>query len=107
MPDNNLKADLNWGDDRRIFPRLTAWLQSCLQITWLRHIEPASVCLAFFPPLLVINFPLFWRQSQKLWDAAIPVVPALHFRVGWRRDMNTGEFYPSAALKMEERTKLW
>ena len=107
MADEITKNDLNWGDDRRVFPRLAARLQRATQITWLRHVEPPSITLAPFPPLLIVNLPLWWKDEQKLPDARVPVVPVLHLRAGWRRDMNSGEFYLSFAAKIEERTKLW
>ena len=112
------ETDLNWGEDKRVFPKLAARIQAALQITWLRHIEPPSVAVALFPPCVFINVPLFWKQPQTpafagmtplagLPSAETPITPVLHFRLGWRRDMNSGEFYPSIALKVEERTKLW
>jgi hypothetical protein len=106
------EEDLNWGEDRRLFPSLAARIQAALQITWLRHIEPPSVAVALFPPCVFVNVPLFWKQAEipafaGMPMAEVPIVPVLHFRFGWRRDMNSGEFYPSIALKVEERTKLW
>jgi hypothetical protein len=106
------ETDLNWGEDRRLFPKLAARIQAALQITWLRHIEPPSVAVALFPPCVFVNVPLFWKRAEipafaGMPMAEVPIVPVLHFRVGWRRDMNSGEFYPSIALKVEERTKLW
>ncbi len=105
--DEQTRNDLNWGEDRRVFPKLAAWFQRRLQITWMPHTEPPSLALALFPPCLFLNVPLFWKAPKKLPDAAAPLRPVLHLRMGWRRDMNSGEFYPSAALKQEERTKLW
>ena len=102
-----MNNDLNWGEDKRVFPRLAAWIQTRLQITWLPHVEPPSVAVALFPPCLFLNLPLFWKRPSKVWSAAVPIVPILHLRLGWRRDMNSGEFYPSIAGTVEERTKLW
>jgi len=108
-----MNGDLNWGNDKRTFPRLAAWLQAHLRIAWLPHLEPPSVAVALFPPCLFINLPLFWRQPRPYLIGAVvdlagePVVPVLHLRLGWRRDMTNGVFYPSLAAKIEERTKLW
>jgi len=106
MPDDP-KSDLNWGDDERVFPRLAAWLQKWTQITWLPATEPISLTVALFPPLVVVNFPLIWREAKLVPGAAKPLHPVLHLRAGWRRDMNSGEFYLSFAAKAMPRTFLW
>ena len=111
MSDTN--DNLNWDDDKRTFSRLAAWIQRRFQIGWLPHLEPPSITVALFPPCLFANLPLFWRQPKPYLIGAVvdpagkPIVPVLHLRLGWRRDMSTGRFYPSAAAKIEDRTKLW
>jgi len=102
-----MNGDLNWGADSRLFPKFVGWLQTRTQITFLPHVEPFSVTLAIFPPLLVVNFPLFWREAQKWWFADTPLKPSLHLRLGWRRDMNSGEYYLSAAAKVVSRALFW
>ena len=107
--DETRRNDLNWGDDERLFPRLTAWVQRWTQITRLRHVEPSSLTIALLPPLLVVNlgFPFLWGKAVPVRDAAVELRPVLHFRLGWRRDVNSGEYYLSAALKRLPRSMLW
>jgi len=102
-----MNDDLNWGADKRLFPRLAAWIQSRLQITCMPHTEPASMTVAFPPLGVFINLPLVWKKPQQVPGAKVPIVPVLHLRLGWRRDMNSGEFYPTIAAKQMPRTFLW
>lgn len=99
--------DLNWGDDKRTFPRIAAWLQRLtkFKLSW----EPPSITIGFFPPSLIINIPILWAKAETVvWPPApVPVKPVVHFRIGWRRDMNVGMYFFTVALKREERTKLW
>ncbi len=103
------RDDLNWGDDPRLFPRLTAWVQRWTQITRLRHVEPSSLTIALLPPLVVLNlaFPLLWGKAVPVRDAAVELRPIQHFRLGWRRDMNSGEYYFTVAFKRLPRSMLW
>jgi len=105
--DERTKQDLNWGEDKRVFPELAAWIQQRLQITWMPHTEPPSITVALFPPCIFASVPLFWKAPTKVPHATVPLRPVLTFRFGWRRDMNSGEFYPSIALNQQDRTKLW
>lgn len=105
--DDETKHDLNWGTDRRLFPELVAWMQKRTQITWLPHIEPPSITVALFPPSLIVQVPLFWLAPELVLFASVPVRPSLHFRIGWRRDMNSGEYYLGAAIKRVPRQRLW
>ena len=60
--------------------------------------EPISIMVAF-PPYIAINFPVPFSSITK-WG----VRKVIHFRLGWRYDMNSHDFiFPSAALKDTER----
>lgn len=98
--------DLNWGTDKRFMPKVVRVIQKVTQITWLKHFEPPTLTVAIFPPCIFASIPLPLKP-QKLPDAEIPVRPSMHIRLGWRRDMNSGEFYLSAACKKMDRVRLW
>ena len=102
-------GDLNWGSDKRVFPKLTAFIQKWTQITFLKNVEPSSATLTLFPPLLVVNFafPFLWGKPVTVRDATVKLRPVRHFRVGWRRDMNSGEYYLTVAFKGIPRSMLW
>ena len=105
--DEQTKRDLNWGADKRPFPDLVAFVQKHTQITWLPHTEPPSITLALFPPSVIVQLPLLWAKPAQTPFAAASVRPSLHFRIGWRRDMNSGEYYLGAELKRIPRQRLW
>lgn len=81
-------------------------LQGWLKFRWKSEPVP-SLTLALAPPLIILNVPLFWRKAEYIPHAQAPVVPVLHLRAGWRRDMNFGVYLFTLAAKVEERTKIW
>ena len=86
----------NEGDDTRLFGTVVCWLQRLLSFS--TTYEPISVLLAF-PPYIAINLPIPFSGITK-WG----VHKMLHFRVGWRYDMNSHEFsFPTAAIKQVDR----
>lgn len=95
---------VNEGADRRKL----AWLICPFQraASFKSTVEPASVTVGF-PPVMVVNLPLFWKKPQPIPGAAKPVRPVLHIRFGWRKDYNYGGYIPSTAIKEEERSKFW
>lgn len=106
-------STLNWGSDQRVLSGLAKWVQSHLSMTALPSTEPPSLTLALFPFLLVVNIPVPWLPAKHyLMGSVVDITghvihPVLHLHVGWRRDMSVGIYYPSAELKVMDRTKLW
>lgn len=94
------------GPDPRRLDWLICPLQDWLKFRWKSEPVP-SLTLALVPPLLVVNFPLFWRKAEAIPGALATTVPVLHLRAGWRRDMNFGVYLLTFAAKVEPRTQLW
>lgn len=96
---------VNEGSDPRLLGKVGAWIQR--RLSWKAGYEPISVTGNIWPPLLVINIPLYSKKAEKIDSASAPVKPVINARLGWRRDMNWGGYIFSAALKKEERAKFW
>ena len=75
-------GDLNWGDDKRIFPRLVAFIQKWTQITWMENVEAFSVEL-HFPPEILFNIPLFWRKPHPITSQLLERFVVDLVRGGW------------------------
>ena len=77
-------GDLNWGDDKRFFPRLTAFIQKWTQITFLKHVEPFGLPeIHVIPPEILFNFPLFWRKPHRITSQLLERFVVDIVRGGW------------------------
>lgn len=91
---------VNEGDDKRILGGIVCWLQRLLSFS--TSMEPLSVLIAF-PPYIAINIPIPFTKLT-IWG----VRKVIHFRLGWRYDMNSHEYiFPTAAIKTTNRANFY